>query len=400
MGKDRQDPLGRALGTVLFSRIHINTAFRMTYPFLPAISRGLGVSFQTSSLLIAIRSVAGLSGLVFGPLGDRIGHRATMLLGLALFGAGTSLLATLPVFWIAVVAFALIGMAKAAYDPAMQAYVSARVPYNRRARALGLTELAWAGGWFLGVPVCGYLIGHFGWQSPWKLMALIVLPSLLLTILLPAGCQSQSRGGVTWFQDSIVAFVKSPRVLAALVMSFLIIFANEQFFVVYGAWMEHVFDLGPVVLGGLSTVIGVSELGGELGVTLFTDRLGKERSLLLGILSAGFFYLAVPLLSYNLYVTLLGLALLFFTFEFCVVSNIVLLSELVPEKRNTLMASFFAAVTIGRLFGAICGPAIWGTTENLLIHGIVSVGAMTGAFLLGALIVIDREVCTFRRRLR
>jgi hypothetical protein len=43
-------------------------------------------------------------------------------------------------------------------------------------------------------------------------------------------------------------------------MSFLIQFGHEQFFVVYGAWMEHMFGLGPMALGVVSLVIGFAEL--------------------------------------------------------------------------------------------------------------------------------------------
>ena len=385
------DRLGRVLGSILFSRITINTAFRMTYPFLPAISRGLGVSFQTSGLLVTTRSLGGLSALFFGPFGDRFGRRTTMILGLTLFIVGASLVGSLPVFWITVVAFALIGMAKSAYDPAMQAYLSERVPYDRRARILGFTELSWAGGWLLGVPVSGYMIGHFGWQSPWLLMAAVAMPSLLLTFFLPVRDESRPCASPSWSQGSIVSLLRTPRVPAALVTVLLIPFANEQFFVVYGAWMEHVFGLGPMALGVVSLVIGFAELAGEIGVTLFTDRLGKGRSLLIGIMFTGFFYLAVPFLSQSMVSTLVGLGVLFFAYEFAIVSSIPLVSELVPERRNTMMACFLATATAGRALGAVCGPRLWGATEDLRIHGIVSVLCMTGAFLVGTRVLSKEE---------
>jgi predicted MFS family arabinose efflux permease len=138
-------------------------------------------------------------------------------------------------------------------------------------------------------------------------------------------------------------------------------------------------------------VVGIAELAGELGVILFTDRFGKGRSLVVGVFFAGLFYLAVPVLGHSLPLTLLGLGLLFFTFEFAVVSNIALLSELVPDKRNTMMAAFFATATAGRASGALVGPRLWTATENLVIHGIVSVLAMAGVFLLGVLVVTKRR---------
>ena len=400
MEEQEKGHVGRVLGPTLFSRTVITTAFRMTYPFLPVISRGLGVSFKTSGLLVMTRSLAGLSGIAFGPLGERIGYRATMVLGLILFGLGASLVGWFPAFGMAVVGFALIGMAKAAYDPAVRAYLSARVPYDRRGRILGIAEFSWAGGWLLGVPLCGFMISRFGWQSPWMLMAVLVLPSLLLTLRLPGDSDSTGAVVPTRHWGAMISFAKTPRVLPAWGMSFLIGFGHEQFIVVYGAWMEHTFGLGPLALGGLSVVIGFSDLAGEIGVTLLTDRLGKGRSLVTGIAAASVIYLAVPFLHGSLPMTLLALAFLFFAFEFAIVTNLVLLSELVPQRRNTLMASLYAAATLGYTVGALSGPLLWTGRENLLLHGVVSALSMAGVFLVGVLFVFDGEIPSLERAFR
>ena len=55
------------------------------------------------------------------------------------------------------------------------------------------------------------------------------------------------------------------------------------------------------------------------------------------------------------------------------------------------MAAFMAATTAGRTFGAILGPHLWGATENLLIHGIISLVAMAGAFFLGVLVITKKK---------
>ena len=392
MEKTDKSHLGRMLGVILFSRINIVSAFRTTYPFLPVISRGLGVSFQTGSLLVTVRSLAGLFGLVAGPVGDRIGYRWTMVVGLILFGFGVALVGWLPVFWIAVVAFTLIGMAKATYDPAMRAYLSTHVPYNRRGRAIGGAELSWSGGWFVGAPVCGYLIGRFGWQSPWLVMAALVIPSVGATFFLPSSSEAATKAGQRVVSNPFVSFLRTPRVLPALLMSLVICFASEHFFVVYGAWMEHVFGLGPTALGTVSIVVGISELTGELGVVVFTDSFGKERSVTFGILLTVLFFVVVPLLEFHLRFTVVGLGLLFVSFEFLIVSNTVWLSELVPDRRSTMMASLFATSEVGRAIGAFVGPRLWGATESLLVQGIVSAMGMIVALLIGKFMVFEEAL--------
>ena len=39
----------------------LNTAHRFAYPFLPAISRGLGITLEQGGLLMSARAVAGLA---------------------------------------------------------------------------------------------------------------------------------------------------------------------------------------------------------------------------------------------------------------------------------------------------------------------------------------------------
>ena len=80
--------LRRPLAAILFARLLINAQFRIVYPFLPVIARGLGLPLETASLLVGVRSLAGMTSPFYGWLSDRIGRRGVMLGGLlALAGA-------------------------------------------------------------------------------------------------------------------------------------------------------------------------------------------------------------------------------------------------------------------------------------------------------------------------
>jgi hypothetical protein len=60
--------------TILPARSLINAQFRIAYPFLPAISRGLGVPIEVGSLLLTVRGLIGVSSPLFGYLSDRRGR--------------------------------------------------------------------------------------------------------------------------------------------------------------------------------------------------------------------------------------------------------------------------------------------------------------------------------------
>ena len=47
-----------SLAYLVATRLVLNTAHRFAYPFLPAISRGLGISLSQGGLLMSARSLA------------------------------------------------------------------------------------------------------------------------------------------------------------------------------------------------------------------------------------------------------------------------------------------------------------------------------------------------------
>ena len=118
-----------------------------------------------------------------------------MLLGLVALVVGALLVSAAPAFAPALVAFALMGLGKAGYDPAMQAFVSDAVPYERRGRALAVLELSWSLAWLIGVPAAGFLIAAYGWQAPFLAIALAGLVSLVLVAGAVPGQPPSGRRG-------------------------------------------------------------------------------------------------------------------------------------------------------------------------------------------------------------
>jgi len=69
--------------------------------------------------------------------------------------------------------------------------------------------------------------------------------------------------------------------------------------------------------------------------------------------------LALPLLGRSLHGAIAGLALIYLTFEFTMVSAIPLMTEVMPGLRATFMAGFFASSTLGRAVGALIAPGLY-----------------------------------------
>jgi len=148
------------LWLVFLVRTVMNTAFRIIYPFLPSLARGLGISLTAASGLVTLRMVAGMGAPFLGPLADRHDRRRMMEIALLIFALASLLLAGIGTFTAAAIAFTLYGLAKALYYPAVHAYVGDAVPYDGRGQAVGIIELSWSASWLLGVPASGFLIEH------------------------------------------------------------------------------------------------------------------------------------------------------------------------------------------------------------------------------------------------
>jgi predicted MFS family arabinose efflux permease len=342
-------------------RLVLNTARRFAYPFAPALSRALGVPLTHITSMIAVNQASGLLAMFFGPYADRLGYRFMMLLGLFMLAAGMLAAACLPFFAVVLIALFLAGLGKNVFDPAIQAYVGERVPYERRGLVIGLIEISWAASTLIGIPVVGLLIAWQGWRAPFVVMGLAALAGMaLIALRLPAesqaGLKPDPRSGL---QQAWRRLFASRRARSMLAIAFLVSMANDGIFVIYGAWLEKAFHLSVAQLGFGSSVIGVAELGGEFMTVALADRLGKERALLTGIVLSTLGYLALPWMDGALPLALGGLFFLFVAVEFTFVTALSMATEILPDHRATMMSGMLAVAGLGRMSGAVAGGYLW-----------------------------------------
>ena len=373
------------VGVATFCRLVFNTARRFAYPFAPVISRSLGVPLTAVTSIIAVNQATAMLGMFFGPVADRLGYRLMMLAGLALLVGGMFAAGFFPYYVVILIALFLAGLGKSIFDPTVQAYVSELVPYRRRGLAIGVLEIAWAGSTLVGIPLVGLLMDAFGWRSPFFFMGGLGLIGIVFVRLLlprkvkPVQLQRSTIGfGSAWKQ-----LVVKRRALGAMGFAFFASVANDNLFVVYGAWIEKAFDLSILALGLGTGVIGIAELLGETLTAALADRFGLKRTVIVGLLLSTLCYAILPLFGQALSLALVGLFLTFITFEFMIVTSISLTTELLPNSRATMMAGCLATAGAGRVIGAIIGGPIW------LAGGIVAtslVSAAVSGLALGSLV--------------
>jgi MFS transporter, DHA1 family, inner membrane transport protein len=372
------------IGVVVFCRLALNTARRFAYPFAPVLSRELGVSLTAITSLIAVNWSTSLLGIVFGPVTDRFGYRKMMIIGLMLLAAGMLAGGFFPFYGIMIIALFLAGMGKIIFDPAVQAYIGERVPYRRRAMAIGFIEISWAGSTLIGIPLIALLIDKVGWRSPFFAMGIMgILGALGMVGLFPKTEKTPSHTAPAIPLKKIMQILaKDKASLGAIFYVFFFSAAVDNLFVVYGAWLEKAFGVGIVALGLGTSVIGAAELVGEIMVATISDRFGLKRVVNLGVVCCIFTYGLLPFVSQSFYLALAALFVHFLLFEFTIISSVALVTELRPDMRATIIAGFFAAAGLGRITGALMGGPVW-LAGGIVLTGMISAGLTV--FALGAL---------------
>ncbi|MQY03487.1 MFS transporter [Actinomadura macrotermitis] len=148
-------------GSILFLAMpRINQALTPTADQALWILDGYG--FAVGSLLIA-----------FGAVGDRYGRLRLLMIGAAVFGAGSAGAAFAPSAELLIAFRALMGVAGATLLPSALAVLSGLFPDpRRRAQAIGIFAAAFAAGFAAGPVVGGVLLERFGWGS----VFLVALP--------------------------------------------------------------------------------------------------------------------------------------------------------------------------------------------------------------------------------
>lgn len=350
---------------VMFLRTIQNTVHRMVYPFLAVFARGLGIELTTISFVVTARSFFGILAPIIGSTADRRGRKFGMLAGVFLFTVGMGLVSLIPNFVTFSIAILLALIGKYLFDPAMQAYFGDRIPYERRGTALAITETAWSMSFILGIPLAGFLISKYGWNAPFPIMAGLGLVMLAVVWrMIPHEADSHSTNADQTHDKPDTA--KKMRevlthlpALAGISISMWATAGNEMINLIFGVWLEDTFGLKIAALAGASAVIGLSELSGEGLVALTTDRLGKPRALMLGLIGNAVAAFLLPFVGKTELGALVGLFLFYITFEYVLVSHIPLMTEIMPKSRATLLSFNVAGHSIGRVIGALLATFIY-----------------------------------------
>jgi MFS transporter, DHA1 family, inner membrane transport protein len=373
-------------------RVVLNTMHRMVYPFLTVFAAGLGVNVTEISLALTGRNAVGIFGPILAPVSDVRGRKVGMLTGIVIFTIGVGLVAIRPNLITFSAALVLAILSKSMFDPAVGAYFGDLVPYANRGTAIAITEMAWSMAFIVGVPAMGLLIAHRGWNAPFPVLALLgVFMLIVVARMIP---RDAPDSGIPSPLTNVRQVLGSLPAVAGVLVGLWASAANEMVNLNFGVWLSRSFGLQIAALAGASAVIGAAELGGESLVATVTDRLGKPRAVALGLMGNIAASLLLPLIGRTEVGALAGLFLFYITFEYLVVSQIPMMTEVVPSSRATAVALNAMGYGIGRSLGALISTFVY---AHLGFPVVTLIAALFNILALLSLAEMERKIAVLPR---
>lgn len=259
----------------------------------------------------------GLFQLVHGPLSDRVGRKAVLMLGIACLGAGSLLAALAPNLDVLIAARVLQGIGSAAGAVAGRAMVQDQFAGAQRTKVMAYVGMAMGLSPPFSAVIGGQMHVRFGWQSNFYLIATMALVMLVaawrgLPTRKPAAAPAQH-----WLTGMLAAYLTLLRE-KTLVLYVLLLSSTTAAFYAFLAGAPIVlrsYGVGPDGIGWYLMVIPLSYMTGNFLTSRLIHRKGERRVMVWGqiatvsgvllMLGVALLHLKVPI-EFTLPLMLLG----------------------------------------------------------------------------------------------
>ncbi len=353
------------------AKVVSNTALRWVGPFLPTLQRAFGTTTATLTGVIGVAELGGLATLYTGRHLDRGRERVMFVLGMSAV-ALSSVIALIGSVESFAISFALLILGVSHVTVAGHAWIGHRIPYARRARAIGLFETSWAIALLAGAPILAVLIRIFGWRGPYVALAIgAALAVLGVLMRVTAGAPTAEQHGASG--------VLGRRAWLAIATSAAIAATGLGVFIVSGTWLDERHGVSTAGLGLIAAGFGAVELGASSTVALIADRVGVRRSVAAGLCLAIIGAAVMALSGDSLALAIGGLACFLAGFEYAFVSSLTLVTEAAPLGRGRAIGISNAMGTLARASAIACSGQLY---ERIGFNACLTMGVTTATIAL------------------
>jgi len=168
----------------------------------PAFVQDIGIAYNTTTWTALAQAMSTAAcAPVLGKLGDVIGRRITLLLGIAVYTFGNVLSALANSLLFMMVARFIVGIGSAAITPVVLAYIVTEFPQNAVAKGFSLYMLISSASVVFGPTLGGLMIQSYGWRAMiW--VCVVISAIVLLVCLITHSKTGSSRKPLTDFDGT------------------------------------------------------------------------------------------------------------------------------------------------------------------------------------------------------
>ncbi|MFL0195747.1 MFS transporter [Clostridium sp. WILCCON 0269] len=350
-------------------------------PILPTISQNLNIDIAKSGLLITAYMIPfGVFQIIFGPLADRYGKKQVITFSMLAFTIATGICALGSSLTSLALFRSLTGIFAASVIPISLALIGDVFPMQKRQQAIGTFMGLSFLGQGLSMAVGGTIAFLLNWRGVFVTYALIsLIPAILLIKnykLLPSEKNPNSQ--------IIKPYIKLISNTTSLFTYLIVIF--EGMFIVgsfsyIGSFIAKTYHYNNLYIGFIMTGFGImSVIGGRMSGKI-TRKIGQRKILSIGLISASLADIVIYFSGTNIFMLVLGVALLGIGFIFTHSTLLTRATEFAQKSRGSAM-SLVAFCFMG---GGGLGTAIGGRV--IMVYGINALFVIYGSLLIVTLLL-------------
>ena len=366
---------------------------------LPSLALAFGASFHAVQWVVLAYLLAITAVIVSaGRLGDYLGRRRLLLVGLLLFALACGLCAASPSLPWLLGARALQGLGAAIMMAMTLGMVGDTVAQASTGRVMGLLGTMSALGTAMGPSVGGVLLSVWDWRALFLIgMPLAGVAATLAYRYLPVDACTRDVSP----RDAFWSPLRNGQLRAGLAMSALVSAVIMATFVVGPFYLSHGLGLDPAWMGlAMAVGPGIAALTG-IPAGYLTDRLGSQRLTCvgLGVVLCGALWLSQVsgLVAY-----LAGLIVLTAGYSlFQAANNTAVMSDVQAARRGTVSGLLNLSRNLGLIFGASALGAVFARTSPDVSHAapqVVTAGLHATFAVAAGLVLLASLIAFWRSR--
>lgn len=131
----------------------------------PAFVQDVGISYNNTTWTALAQAMSSAAcAPILGKVGDVIGRKKTLLLGIAVFTVGNVMSALANTLAIMLIARFVVGVGTAAMGPVILAYIATEFPQDKIAKGFSLYMLLSSASVIIGPSIGGLIVSYYGWR--------------------------------------------------------------------------------------------------------------------------------------------------------------------------------------------------------------------------------------------